>query len=222
MPDWVKGLLTVVICTVQGALTLSLFPAVILPALTHHPWDVTGWVVTGAIFGLLYGLEAGILVIYDLGGPLGWFQLLVDMTWSLPNTVFGFVFGNLIYLIAGSLSPSLSRYNGWIVYSGTFGGNVHQTLGTVNLGGAGQHERMHLLQSRLLGPIYLPFFAVNYVVNFVLQGLWTITLGAILAAAGARRTAYFRPPSSSVVGGFWGWIYYATLLELWAYSSGNP
>ena len=31
-----------------------------------------------------------------------------------------------------------------------------------------------------------------------------------------------QPPARSAVGGFFGWIYYATPIELWAYASGNP
>lgn len=219
MPDFVKGLLTVLLCIALGAGTMFVLGSVL--------GDGEGagvLALIGAIFGLLYGLEAGILTIYDLGAPLGWLQLLVDMTWSLPNTVFGFVFGNAIYLIKGSTpSRADSRDAGWISFRGSFGGGtVLQTLGNVNLGGAGQHERMHLLQSRIFGPLYLAIFALNYGVNFVVQGLWTLTIGGLLALLKVRQTAYFRPPSSSAVGGFWGWIYYANVFELWAYASGNP
>ncbi len=92
----------------------------------------------------------------------------------------------------------------------------------MNLGGAGAHERMHLLQARIFGPIYLSFFAVNYAVNFLIQVLWSGTIGLILWKAGVRDTAYFRPPESSAVSGFFGWIYHSTFFELWAYASGNP
>ncbi len=100
-----------------------------------------------------------------------------------------------------------------------FGVDVLQTLGTVNLGGTGLHEKVHLLQARIAGPLYLPVFAVNYVVNFIVQGLWTITLGMILWKTGLRNTPYFRPSSSSAVSGYFGWIYYATVFEIWAYAT---
>jgi hypothetical protein len=215
MSDFVKGLLTALLCIALGAVTMSVLAGI----LDSH---VGAFALAGAIFGLLYGLEAGVLTIYDLARPWGWGQLVLDMTWSLPNTVFGFVFGNAIYLIKGSTPSRVdSRYAGWISYRGSFG-NVLQTLGTVNLGGAGQHERMHLAQARGFGPLYLAIFALNYVVTFLLQTLWTLTIGALLAVLEVRQTAYFRPPSTSAVGGFWGWIYYANLFELWAYGSGNP
>lgn len=218
MPDFVKGLLTVLFSIGLSTLTLYVLGS-------FFPNAAAGFALTGAIFGLLYGLEAGILTIYDLDRPLGWVQLLADMTWSLPNTIFGFVLGNLIYLIKTGSAPSRadSRGAGWIVYQGSFGGgNVYQTLGTVNLGGAGEHERMHLLQVRIFGPLYLAIFGANYVVNFLLQSLWTITLGALLAALKCRQSACLQPPSTSAVQGFWGWIYYANVFELWAYASGNP
>ncbi len=97
-----------------------------------------------------------------------------------------------------------------------------QTHGTLNLGGAGQHERMHLLQARIFGPLFLPLYLLCYAVTAVIQLLWTATLGWILVVAKVRQKAPLQPPANSVVSGFVGWIYYATLFELWAYGTGNP
>jgi hypothetical protein len=175
---------------------------------------------------LAYALLAGALGAYDLRKFLGWLCLAVDCTWSLANTLFGAVIGGLLYLIFGSPSTSASKGQNWVSYSPRsstgFGNNVLQTLGPVNLGGAGQHERMHLLQSRIFGPLYLPLFAVSYVATFLIQILFTLILGLALKAGHVRDTAYLRPPSTSAVPGFWGWIYYATPFEVWAYASGNP
>ncbi|HYI01913.1 hypothetical protein [Hyalangium sp.] len=182
--------------------------------------------IAGGVFGLGYGLEAGLLRSYDLSTGVGWVGLIVDLTWSLPNTVFGFLIGNLTYVWFGNLSRSNSDGQGWIVFmprpGSSFGRTVLQTLGTVNIGGAGQHEKMHLLQARIFGPLYLPFVGASYVITFTLQVLWTITLGGLLKLIGVRQKAYFRPPAHSAVGGFFGWIYYATPIELWAYATGNP
>jgi hypothetical protein len=81
---------------------------------------------------------------------------------------------------------------------------------------------MHLLQARIFGPLYLPLFGASYVVTFLIQVLWTFTIGGILWLAKVRTKAYFRPPARSAVSGFFGWIYFATPFELWAYASGNP
>jgi hypothetical protein len=246
MISWVKGLLIVILCSVIAPLGAFLYDKTVLQLLSAHPGGLEGAVLAvlrffecgvivlagksgligGAIFGLVYGLVAGILVIYDLSGPGGWFDLLIDLTWSLPNTIFGFILGNVFYPIFGSPSRADSQDQGWIVYmprsGGGFGNSVLQTLGTVNLGGSGQHERMHLLQARLFGPAYLAIFGANYVLNFIVQVLWAATLGLVLWLFNVRDTVYFRPPQQSAVQGFFGWIYYATAFELWAYASGNP
>src|SRR5262249_12552597 len=112
---------------------------------------------------------------------------------------------------------------GWIVYtprnSSGFGVDVLQTLGTINIGGSGNHERVHLVQARIFGPLYLPVFGVNYVVNFLVQVLWTFTIGGLLWLTKLRERPFLRPPDRSAVHGFFGWIYFATLFELWAYGT---
>ena len=223
MSDLLKGFLIVLLVTVLGIVTTILLNLA-GGGLVSFPIAV----LLGAIFGLLYGLEAGILVIYDLASPQGWLEVFVDMTWSVPNTLWGFIIGNIVFPFFGSPSRDQSRNAGWVVYAprssdpGSFGHNILQTHGTLNLGGAGQHEKLHVLQARIFGPLFLPIYAANYVVNFVLQGLWTITIGMLLLKLGIRDTPYFRPSTDSVVQGFFGWIYYATIFEFWAYSTGNP
>ena len=161
MSNWLKGFLTVIFSILfSGAVLL----------LINVTGEIVEWwilIISGAGFGLLYGLEAGIVQSYDLSSFKGWAELFVDTTWSLPNTVFGFILGNLIYIFFGTPSISSSSGQGWIVYTpyssaSSFGNTVLQTLGTVNIGGSGQHERMHLLQSRIFGPLYLPLFASHF------------------------------------------------------------
>ncbi|NMO23045.1 hypothetical protein HPC49_23560 [Pyxidicoccus fallax] len=219
MSRFLRGLLTFLSFTVLAVLTLLL-----VGLLTGGALSAGVALSAGLVLGGGYGLQAGVLGSYDLGAGKGWLELLVDATWSLPNTLFGFVLGNLIYPWFGDLSRSESEGRGWVVYKATgpgtgFGHDVLQTLGTVNLGGAGNHERVHVLQARILGPLYLPFVALSYVLTFTLQVLWTVTVGGLLKLLGARDTPYFRPPARSAVGGFFGWVYYATPIELWAYST---
>ena len=213
MPGWLKGLITFVLWAgVPTAVAAAVAPT----------WVVVAMVV----FGVGYGLEAGILTIYDLNTPKGWLALVVDMTWSLPNTIWGFVWGNVIFWFAGTPSRTDSEGKTWVVFqprsSTGFGHSVLQTHGTFNLGGEGQHEKLHLLQARAFGPLFLPLYLACYVVTSVVQLLWTGTLGWILVLAKVRDKAPLQPPSRSVVSGFFGWIYYATLFELWAYNAGNP
>jgi len=214
------------ILTFLFSLVLPTVAALVISAVTHGAFPVKWALILGGGFGLLYGLEAGILCIYDLDTFLGWFEMIVDLTWSLPNTIFGFVFGNIIYIIFGNPSRSSSEGQAWISFqprsSSGFGHSVLQTLGTVNLGGAGQHERMHLLQARIFGPAYIPLVVAFYTVTSVIQVVWTLTLGLLLKLIGVRDKAWFEPPAHSAVGGFFGWIYYATPFEFTAYAMGNP
>ncbi|HEV7642576.1 MAG TPA: hypothetical protein VGO50_01420 [Pyrinomonadaceae bacterium] len=219
MPEGLRIFLTVIISLLFG------IPAAIVLFAVTGVTNMTVAVWIGLIFGLLYGMEAGLLLIYDLDSPLGWVLMIADLTWSLPNTVFGFVLGNLIYpwIAGGPPSQKMSKNQGWIVYDdGVAGGGIaggNQTLGNVNLGGAGLHEKVHLLQARAFGPFYLPVFLLNYIFNFAVQCLFSITIGMILWQTGTRDTPYFKPDSKSHVKGFWGWIYWANLFELWAFST---
>jgi hypothetical protein len=255
MPGFVKGILIFLFATAFGAAGALLLNSVladpflslmqpvfnlipigfvgdlftdVFKLLLFEPFQRNTAMIIGAAIGALYGIEAGILLAYNLASWFGWFQLLIDMTWSLPNTTFGLVLGNAIYPFFGSPSTGQSKDKGWISYSGSLGGgDVLQTLGTVNLGGAGKHEPVHLWQARLFGPFYLLIFGINYVVNFLLQVLWTFTIGGLLYLVGLLDTPYFRPGQNSAVGGaksnrvakFFGWMYFATVFELWAYGT---
>jgi hypothetical protein len=218
MPNILKSLFTIVVSTVLSALAMLGYSVLIHVIIPFISLSTIAALISGAVAGLVYGLEAGLLLSYDLGSPAGWAVLVLDMTWSFPNTLFGLVIGNLFYPFLGSLSRTQSEGQGWVSYDRP-GARVLQTLGTVNLGGAGNHERVHLWQARIFGPLYLPLFGASYVVTALLQGLWTITLGGLLYLLKMRDTPYLRPPEHSVVQGFFGWIYAATPFELWAYAT---
>jgi hypothetical protein len=188
-----------------------------------QPVDPLTVLVFAMGFGLVYGLMAGFLLSYDLSQQLGVLSFITDLTWSLPNTLVGFILANPFYIFFGSPSRDLSRDQGWISYKarGTrgFGVDVLQTVGTVNIGGAGKHERVHLLQARIFGPLFIPIVIVNYILTGLIQIFFTVMFGLALKAAGKRETAYLQPPATSALKGFFGWIYYATVFELWAYGT---
>lgn len=215
----VRTLLTSVVA-VASALGTLLLASLALPVLAEPAVLVP---VGIAVLG--NAILAGVLGSYDLAQPGHWALLVLDHSWSLPSTVLGAVVGNAVYPFFGTPSSADSAGRTWVVYraKGTtgFGTDVLQTLGTVNLGGAGQHERMHLLQARLFGPTFLPLFGAQYLVTGLLQILF-VPVGALLVAFKVRTSWHLEPPASSAVSGFFGWIYYATPFELWAYASGNP
>jgi len=180
----------------------------------------------GAVIGILYGLEAALLASYDLSKPGHWLAWITDLSWSLPNTLVGLFLFNSWYFIAGSPNRGQSRGKAWISFKGSLG-PVLQTVGPINIGGEGCHEPVHLLQARLFGPTFVPLQVANYVLNGILQILWTGTLGLILKLTGVRDSAWFRPNRDSAVksadknksgvGDFFGWIYRYTLMEIWGY-----
>lgn len=213
----VRTILTALFAAALAIATVLLVSALWAPL--REPWVLS---VIGGI-ALALGVIAGVLGSYDLGSVRGWLLLIVDHTWALPSTLLGAVVGNIVYPFFGTPSSQLSAGGEWVSYRarGTsgFGVDVLQTIGTVNIGGAGNHERVHLLQARILGWIFLPTVGISYVVTTLLQCAWSLTIGLILHLAKVRRSAWLRPPQRSAVAGFWGWIYYATPMELWAYAT---
>jgi hypothetical protein len=217
MSNILKALLTIAFSIVGSTVAFLVYSDLLftwlpLPSL---PMDMA--IIAGATCGLLYGLESGLLLRYYLSRPSGWFLLICDLTWSYPNTLFGLVLGNLFYPFFGSLSRELSEGQSWVAYAKSQG-DTKQTLGTINLGGEGPHERLHLLQARLFGPFFLPVFVSAYVVTAALQVLWTVSVGLMLYLAKRREMPYLRPPMTFPLQGFFGWISYATPFELWAHA----
>lgn len=75
MNAWLEGLLTILITTAMCAVTMLLLNLVLGAPLASV------WVaLAGAVFGLAYGLQSGILRIYDLTAASGWVALVLDMT----------------------------------------------------------------------------------------------------------------------------------------------
>ncbi len=217
MSNIFKALLTIVLSVVGSTAAFLVYSDIIFSLLPLPPIPLQFALIAGALCGLLYGLESGFLLSYRLHQLSGWLLLLCDLTWSYPNTLFGLILGNLFYPFFGSLSRELSEGQNWVSYAKNEGSTM-QTLGIVNLGGEGLHERIHVFQARLFGPFFLPIFVTSYLVTAALQILWTCTLGLILYLSKAREVPYLRPPTTFALGGFFGWICYATPFELWAHS----
>jgi hypothetical protein len=217
MPNSLKALLTILISVVGSAAAFLAYSTLVFSLLPLPPIPSHFNLIAGALCGLLYGLESGLLLSYSLNRLSGWLLLLCDLTWSYPNTLFGLVLGNLFYPFFGSLSRELSEGRNWISYAKQEGTTM-QTLGIVNLGGDGFHERIHVFQARLFGPFFLPIFVSSYLVTTTLQLLWTCTLGLILYVCKERKVPYLRPSSDFALDGFFGWICYATPFELWAHT----
>lgn len=217
MSNLLKALLTIILSVAGSTAAFLAYSDIVFSLLPLPPIPLNSALVAGALCGFLYGLESGFLLSYRLDRLSGWLVLLCDLTWSYPNTLFGLILGNLFYPFFGSLSRELSEGKNWIAYAKEQEGTM-QTLGIVNLGGEGLHERIHVFQARLLGPFFLPIFIASYIVTTVLQLLWSCTIGLFLYLRKARNVVYLRPPATFSPKGFFGWICYATPLELWAHA----
>lgn len=217
MSNILKALLTIVLSVAGSTAAFLIYTNILFSLLPLPPIPDHFVLLAGGLCGLLYGLESGFLLSYRLDRLSGWLLLFCDLTWSYPNTLFGLILGNLFYPFFGNLSRELSEGQNWVSYAKEDGG-IMQTLGIVNLGGEGLHERIHVFQARLFGPFFLPVFIGSYLVTAALQILWTCTLGLALYLWKTREVPYLCPPTTFTAKGFFGWICYATPFELWAHA----
>lgn len=162
-------------------------PAGVLTAVVH----VVLGVLLGRWVGGIAGLLAGALVGLLLGVPFGWavaaarvyradpkgiLLFLVDHTWSLPNTLVGTLHLAVHLVLRHRLDRTTSRHSGRVdIMEGLLPGYA-TTVGTVCAGSnprIQRHEDMHILQARLLGPLYLPLVLANYAL-FTLVPVWLL------------------------------------------------
>ncbi|MBY8870359.1 glycine zipper family protein [Micromonospora sp. PLK6-60] len=144
-----------------------------------------GWL--GGPAGVAVGGAAGLL----LGVPFGWAVagarsyrpdargvalFVVDHTWSLPNTVLGAGYLVAHLAVGHRLDRDACRHRGRVNLVEGVWPRYATTLGTVCAGagpGVQRHEDVHILQARLLGPLYLPLVAANYVL-FTIAPVWLL------------------------------------------------
>lgn len=118
----------------------------------------------GGGMGGINGLFTGLRKTYNWGGIEGWASFVSDSTWGLVGTSIGNAL-NIVNLIGASPSyrSDLSKRQNRQVYDKgfCFEGQSAFTQGNVisNLQGGGgasilRHESTHILQNRLLGPVY--------------------------------------------------------------------
>ena len=168
-----------------------------------HVSDATTLVISlicGAI-GAAYSAIAFGRGIYGFG-PFSIFGYLMDMTWSLLNTIASLFVWLPVCMVAGGnfVEPdSNSTRSGTFVYTknprgGDYGAT---TVGTVIGGGWSSHEEIHVWQARLFGPLYLAAYGVSLLLNI----LFRLCTGKI---DDITKQAYFR-----------------VCFEDWAYAAGE-
>jgi hypothetical protein len=169
----------------------------------------------GAFMGGLNGVISGATQIYDWTSWTGWAAFVVDSSWGMIGTDLGIVLHaiNLFYGSGNKYRHDLSFRQNRHVYDGGFGfSGFSMTQGNVtsNLAGGGggtellNHESLHILQSRLFGPIY----QITY-------GAWLIVGGVIGGIVGIFASQPWTTSVQDVA-------YYDNLWETWAYKVEGP
>lgn len=132
----------------------------------------------------------------------------VDSTWSAPNTLAGAGF-LVTQLARGNTGvPERSRGSGSIWLERPAIPGFATTIGLVKAGSNDRvdaHEDIHVLQARLLGPLYLPLVALDYVLATAFP-FWLL----------GRRS---EPPIRSVRDYFLRGVYREVWHERWAYAA---
>jgi hypothetical protein len=144
-----------------------------------------------AVIGAAYGSIALAKKIYA-AGVLSILGFVLDLTWSLLNTLAGL----LVWMPACKLSGASfltpddnSRRSGTFVYSSNprGGGFGATTIGTVIGGPWSAHEETHVWQARIFGPPYM----LAYIIALLLNMLFRLVTGHV---QNLMREAYHRIP----------------------------
>ena len=152
-----------------------------------------------AAIGAAYSAMAFANTIYKMG-PLSILGFVLDMSWSLLNTLAGFLVWIPACKIVGAnyIPPNDdSRRSGTFVYDkNPRGGDYNATtIGTTIAGGWSSHEETHVWQARMFGPSYM----LAYIIALILNIPFRLITGK---TANLTLEAYYRIP-------FEDWAYWA-------------
>lgn len=106
---------------------------------------------------------------------LGVARWLVDSTWSAPNTLAGALFFAHQRARGNRLRPARTRGSGTVDLARQAIPGYATTVGTVVAGSRERvdaHERVHISQERVLGPLYGPLVVLDYVRLIAVPTWW--------------------------------------------------
>lgn len=151
--------------------------------------------VAASAGALLLGARGAVVAAVLAGcvaGPFGWAVgrvrayppsargvglFVVDHSWNLINTLAGAAFLTVNLVRGHHLDPPRCRHRARIDLREQALPGYATTLGNVVAGATPaneRHEDLHIRQARLLGPLYLPLIAANYVLFSVFPVWWLI------------------------------------------------
>jgi len=212
VPVW-GGIILAVVSLFTADTIREAFGSAFTSSLDWSFTTVPGLIVTGifGVMGVIHAVRMYQAETYVSG--LGFLGFLLDNSWGLPNTVLGSVFASISVgmEIDNTMSKGSSRL---VTKKGIFGKNYATTFGNVTTGTqVPTHEMIHVFQARLLGPLFYPIFAANYVLN-LLPYWWGLKL---------LFNIYPNAPINSFATYFTHGVYPFTLFELIAYAvEGEP
>jgi hypothetical protein len=159
----------------------------VLSALVHTGYGALLGYLAGGPVGLVIGAGVGLL----LGAVFGWavasakvygpdvrgvLLFIVDHTWSMLNTVAGALYLTVHLVFGHSLDRAASQHSCRLNVVEGVSPSYATTIGTVCAGAGSniqRHEDVHILQARLLGPLYIPLVLANYAL-FAIAPIWLI------------------------------------------------
>jgi hypothetical protein len=211
VPVW-GGIILAVVSLFTADTVRGAFASAFASSLDWSFTSVPGLMVTGifGVMGVIHAVRMFQAETYVSG--LGFLGFMLDNSWGLPNTVLGSVFATIS--VGMEIDKPLSKGSSRLVTRNGIFGNYATTFGNVTTGTlVPRHEMVHVYQARVLGPLFYPIYAVNYVLNLV-PYWWLLKL---------IFNIYPRAPINSFATYFTRGVYPFTLFELMAYAvEGSP
>ena len=176
---------------------------------------VTPLVAVGAVAALGNGAVSGATGIYRWDRPSGYAAFLADSTWALPGVTLGLVVIHLpnVFWNDADYRRDLCRRSNFHLYGagmclkrrfaftlGNVCSNGKTQRGSISMGFIVNHEKLHVNQNRLFGPLYQ-----------LLYTGWAV-LGAAVATV-----VWLTDRSESYSGLVQTAAYYDNPFEYWAY-----
>ncbi len=124
--------------------------------------------IAGALMGAVHGFAMAKAESYDWGSAKGWLAFTLDNTWSLFNSFVASAFSTA-NIGHNEIDDGQSKNSNTLYFSGQWFSPYDTTLGNVVVGtNVPDHERRHVWQARLFGPIYIPGVIASYEIATVL------------------------------------------------------
>jgi hypothetical protein len=106
---------------------------------------------------------------YDFGSGICWLKFILDNTWSVTNSLAGSIY-QLVNLIIFNPITQTGAGTGTVVHRRGIIPGYATTIGQVIASedpGVQDHERLHVLQARIFGPLYIPLVMASYVIGTI-------------------------------------------------------